>query len=343
MKNTTPKFKLKRELRKYREHMGKHHHHHCDHDHDHDHEHDRGHHHHHHHAPRSDYGRAFLFGILLNAGFVVIEGAYGFFTHSLALVADAGHNLSDVAGLIMAWGAFWLSRKKPNQYFTFGLRKSSILSALFNSLLLMIAVGMILWEAISRFKNPNPINSQSVMIVAGIGIFVNGLTALLFFKDKDHDLNLKGAYLHMAADALVSVGVVFSALIISKTSWFWIDPLMSVIISLVIVHGTWSLLRDSLKLSMDAVPENIDLLKVKEYFESIDEVSDVHDLHIWAISTTETALTVHLTLKDGIINNELITKISIDLKNKFQIHHPTIQTEKLDENFHCELKPEDVL
>ena len=317
--------------------MGNHHHHHHHH-HDHKHEH-----HHHHHHDHKDYGKAFLFGILLNAGFVVIEGAYGFFTHSLALVADAGHNLSDVAGLIMAWGAFWLSRKRPNQYFTFGLRKSSILSALFNSLLLMIAVGMILWEAISRFKNPNPIDSHSVMIIAGIGIFVNGLTALLFFKDKDHDLNIRGAYLHMAADALVSVGVVLSALIISKTSWFWIDPLMSVIISLVIIQGTWSLLRDSLKLSMDAVPENIDLLKVKEYLEGLDEVSDVHDLHIWAISTTETALTVHLTLKHNLIKNDFITKISIDLKNKFHIHHPTIQIEQLDENFHCELKPEDVL
>jgi cobalt-zinc-cadmium efflux system protein len=323
--------------------MSKHHHHH-NHSHDHHHcDHAHEHHHHHHHSPRSDYGRAFLFGILLNAGFVVIEGAYGFFTHSLALVADAGHNLSDVAGLIMAWGAFWLSRKKPNQYFTFGLRKSSILSALFNSILLMIAVGMILWEAITRFKNPNPIDSRSVMIVAGIGIFVNGITALLFFKDKDHDLNLKGAYLHMAADALVSVGVVISAFIISKTSLFWIDPLMSVIISLVIIHGTWSLLRDSLKLSMDAVPENINLLKVKEYLENIDGVFDVHDLHIWALSTTETALTVHITLKHNKIENEFISKISQELKNRFKIHHPTIQIEELDENFHCELKPEDVL
>ena len=324
--------------------MGNHHHHdhnhHCDHDHDHPHGHS---HHHHHHSPRSDYGQAFLFGILLNAGFVIIEGAYGFFTHSLALVADAGHNLSDVAGLIMAWGAFWLSRKKPNQYFTFGLRKSSILSALFNSLLLMIAVGMILWEALSRFKNPNPIDSHSVMIVAGIGIVVNGLTALLFFKDKDHDLNIKGAYLHMAADALVSVGVVISAFIISKTSWYWLDPFMSVIISLVIIHGTWSLLSDSLKLSMDAVPENINLLKVKEYLEHIEGVSDVHDLHIWAISTTETALTVHLTLKHNKIENEFISKISQELKSKFQIHHSTIQTELYDQNFHCELKPEDVL
>ena len=318
------------------------HHHNCKHDqetqaqsHSHDH-------HHHHHAPKN-YNNAFIIGIALNFIFVIVEAVYGFFSHSLALMADAGHNLSDVAGLLLAWGAFWLVRKKPNTQFTFGLRKSTIFSALLNSIILLMAVGIIFWEAIHRLFSPNIIESKTVMIVAGIGILVNAMTALLFFKDKDDDMNIKGAYLHMAADALISLGVVISALIISYTSWYWLDPIISIVISLIIIYGTWDLLVGSLKLSMDAVPEGINPLEVKKYLESLEYVTDVHDLHIWGLSTTETALSVHLTVKNNIIDNKNLVQINEHLKKHFKIHHPTIQIEIFDENFECHLKPEDVV
>ncbi len=318
------------------------HHHNCKHDqetqaqsHSHDH-------HHHHHAPKN-YNNAFIIGIALNFIFVIVEAVYGFFSHSLALMADAGHNLSDVAGLLLAWGAFWLVRKKPNTQFTFGLRKSTIFSALLNSIILLMAVGIIIWEAIHRLFSPNIIESKTVMIVAGIGILVNAMTALLFFKDKDDDMNIKGAYLHMAADALISLGVVISALIISYTSWYWLDPIISIVISLIIIYGTWDLLVGSLKLSMDAVPEGINPLEVKKYLESLEYVTDVHDLHIWGLSTTETALSVHLTVKNNIIDNKNLVQINEHLKKHFKIHHPTIQIEIFDENFECHLKPEDVV
>ncbi len=319
-----------------------HHHHHHHHQHDHDHHGHQDHKHHHHHGPKN-YNTAFVVGISLNILFVLIEGLYGYWSQSLALVADAGHNLSDVAGLLMAWGAFWLARKKPTTKFTFGLRKSSILAALFNAVFLLIAVGIILWEALHRLMNPNVIETQTVMVVATIGIIINGLTAMLFFKDKNDDINLKGAYLHMAADALISLGVVISALIISFTGFYWIDPLVSIVIALVIIYGTWDLLKHSVLLSMDAVPAEIDLVAVKTYLESIENVCEVHDLHIWAMSTTETALTAHLTMTTMNLDNNKLVEISTDLKSKFKIHHPTLQTEMLEENFECHFKPEDVL
>lgn len=315
---------------------GKHHHHH---DHDHDHGHAHG---HHHHGPKN-YNKAFIIGIALNVLFVVIEGFYGFWSSSLALIADAGHNLSDVAGLIMAWGAFWLAGKKPTVKFTFGLRKSSILAALFNAVFLLLAVGIILWEAVQRLMNPNVIESKTVMIVAGIGIVINTLTALLFFKDKEDDINLKGAYLHMAADALISLGVVISAVIISYSGLYWIDPFVSIVISLIIIYGTWDLLKQSVRLSMDAVPADIDPVAVKTYLEKIEDVREVHDLHIWAMSTTETALTAHLTMNKMSIDNKKLVEISGHLKKSFSIHHPTLQLELYEENFECHLKPEDVL
>lgn len=304
------------------------HHHHCNHD--------------HHHTPKN-YNNAFIIGITLNFIFVCVEAIYGYFSHSLALMADAGHNLSDVAGLFMAWGAFWLVGKKPTSQFTFGLRKSTIFSALFNSLFLLMAVGIIIWEAVHRILSPNIVESKIVMIVAAIGIGINALTALLFFKDKDHDMNIKGAYLHMAADALISLGVVVSAAIISYTSWFWLDPVISILISLIIIYGTWDLLRGSLKLSMDAVPEGINPLEVKKYLESIEDVADVHDMHIWGLSTTETALSVHLTVKKDSLDNKKLVQISEYLKKHFKINHPTIQIELYDHNFECHLKPEDVI
>ncbi len=306
------------------------------------HDHGQHHHGHHHHAPKN-YNKAFTIGVGLNFIFVCVEAFYGYWSHSLALMADAGHNLSDVAGLLVAWIAFWLAGKKPTEKYTFGLKKSSILSALFNAVFLLIAVGIITWEAVHRIFRPDVIESKTVMIVAAIGIVINGLTALLFFRDKDDDLNIRGAYLHMAADALISLGVVISAVIISYTSWFWLDPVVSLIISLVIIYGTWDLLRHSVNLSMDAVPEEIDLPEVKKYLSSLEDVCDVHDLHIWAMSTTENALSAHLTVKKNTLDNKKLAMISSHLKKNFKIHHPTIQIELYDEHFECHLKPEDVI
>lgn len=304
--------------------------------------HSHNHHHHEHYVPKN-YNRAFGVGIGLNFTFVVVEAFYGYLSNSLALMADAGHNLSDVAGLVLAWGAFWLASKKPSSQYTFGLRKSSILSALFNSIILLVAVGIILWEAVHRLMNPSAINSKIVIIVAMIGIVINASTALLFFKDKNDDINVKGAYLHMVADALISFGVVLSTIIISYTAWNWLDPVISILISFVIIYGTWDIFKESIYLSLDAVPTSIDPISVRKYLETIHNVQDVHDLHIWSMSTTENALSVHLTMKDKILDNQNLVKITKDLKDQFRIHHPTIQFESLDENFHCAFKPEDVI
>lgn len=307
------------------------HHHNCNHD-------------HHNHTPiPKDYNKAFIFGVFFNLSFVIVEGFYGYFSHSLALMADAGHNLSDVAGLFIAWGALWLSNQKPTTHYTFGLRKSSIFSAFFNAVFLMIAVGIIIWEALHRLWHPSVIEYKTVMVIAGVGIVINTITALLFFKDRHSDINIKGAYMHMAADALISAGVVVSAAVISYTSWNWLDPVVSIIISLIIIYGTWDLLKTSMRLSMDAVPFEIDPLEVKKYLEGIEDVTDVHDLHIWAMSTTETAMSAHLTVKKHSLANSKLVKISHQLKDKFNIHHPTIQIELFEENFECHLKPEDVL
>lgn len=322
--------------------MSEHHHHNHDHDHDHDHDHGHHSHGHHHHQPKN-FNRAFTIGVGLNFIFVIIEALYGYFSHSLALVADAGHNLSDVAGLLLAWGAFWLTQKNPSTRFTFGLRKSSILAALLNALVLMLAVGIILWESIHRLMNPGQVDPKIVMIVAAIGILINGMTAMLFFKDKDEDINLRGAYLHMAADALISLGVVISGFIISLTGLQWIDPFMSIIISLVIIYGTWDLLIHSLHLSMDAVPANINPAEVKHYLESIEDVVDVHDLHIWAMGTTETALTAHLTMKKISMTNEKLSQITGELKHRFKIHHPTLQVELKEDHYLCQFQPDNVL
>lgn len=297
----------------------------------------------HHNQTKRNYNRSFAIGISLNIIFVIIEAMYGFFANSLALLADAGHNLSDVAGLLIAWGAFWLSTRKPTTSYTFGLRKSSILSALLNAFFLLVAIGIILWEAIHRLMTPNIVESKTIMIVAGIGIVVNSLTAMLFFKDKNDDLNIRGAYLHMAADALISAGVVISAVVIFYTSWDWLDPIVSIVISLIIIYGTWNLLKDSIRLSMDAVPADIDPIAVKKYLESLPDVREAHDLHIWAMSTNETALSVHLTMNSNSMTNATLTKISVHLKNNFKIHHPTIQFELYEENFECHFKSEDVL
>ncbi|MBT2187625.1 cation diffusion facilitator family transporter [Sphingobium nicotianae] len=306
---------------------------------DHEHDHGHGHEHSHHHGPGhghapADFGRAFAMGVVLNTGFVVIEGAYGILSGSMALVADAGHNLSDVLGLLIAWGATILSKRSPNHRFTYGLKSSSILAALINAALLLVAVGAIALETVQRFLEPAPVDSLMMIIVAAIGIVINGSTALLFMGGRHGDLNIRGAYLHMAADALVSLGVVAAGVLIMLTGALWIDPLTSLVIILVIAAGSWGLLRDAVKMSLLAVPANIDHGQVAVYLRGQPGVADVHDLHIWSISTTETALTAHLFMPGGHPGNAFIRGLTRDLEAHFRIDHVTIQIE-VDQDEAC--------
>jgi cobalt-zinc-cadmium efflux system protein len=306
-----------------------------DHSHGHSHGHDHGHHHGpgHVHAP-ADFGRAFAIGIVLNSAFVVIEAAYGLISGSMALVADAGHNLSDVLGLLIAWGATILSKRSPNTRFTYGLKSSSILAALINAALLLVAVGAIALETVQRFLDPQPVNSGTMIAVAAIGIVINTGTALLFMRGRHDDLNIRGAYLHMAADALVSVGVVVAGIAIMLSGLSWIDPLTSLIIILVIGVGSWGLLRDSVKMSLLAVPANIDHGQVAVYLRGQPGVAEVHDLHIWSISTTETALTAHLFMPGGHPGNAFLAGLTRDLEETFRIDHVTIPIE-VDQEDDC--------
>ncbi len=293
------------------------------------------------HGP-ADFGTAFIIGIALNTGFVLIEAAYGFFANSVALLADAGHNLSDVLGLIVAWIASILVKRTPTARYSYGLRGSSILAALFNAVFLLVAVGAIAWEAIQRFGTPEPIAGKTVMVIAAIGIVVNGITAWLFASGAKDDINLRGAFLHMASDALVSFGVVLAGFIILLTNWLWLDPLMSLIISAVIIWGTWGLLRDSLAMSMAATPAHIDPVRVREFLMSQAGVASIHDLHIWPISTTEIAMTCHLVIPDGHPGDAFIHRVAEKLATKFKINHPTIQIE-IDPHAACALAPENVV
>lgn len=293
------------------------------------------------HAPAS-FGRAFAIGILLNLGFVITEASYGWISNSVALLADAGHNFSDVIGLAVAWLASILVRTAPNARFSYGLRGTSILAALFSAVILLLAVGAIAWEAVQRFASPQPVASHTVMIVAGIGIVINGVTALLFASGAKTDINLRGAFLHMTADALVSVGVVLAALLIGLTQWFWLDPLTSLAISAVIVWTTWSLLRDSLSMANAAVPAHIDPVKVRDHLRRQIGVIGVHDLHIWPISTTETALTCHLVMPGGTPGDAFLHDLSAALARLFKIGHATIQIET-DPSLACALAPDDVV
>jgi cobalt-zinc-cadmium efflux system protein len=292
--------------------------------------------HQHLHAPAS-FGRAFAIGIILNTGFVLIEGGYGIASNSMALLADAGHNLSDVFGLVVAWVAAILSKRAPSHRFTYGLRGSSILAALFNAVVLLIAVGAIGWEAISRLVAPEPVAGKTVIVVATIGIFVNGITAWLFASGKKADLNIRGAYLHMAADAAVSAGVVLAGLLILFTGWSWLDPITSLLIVSVIVWSTWGLLRDSVAMSLAAVPEGIDRHEVERFLLSRQGVSEFHDLHIWHMSTTEIALTTHLVMAGGSGGDEFLLRTCHELKERYGIAHSTIQIETNGEM--CPLAP----
>ncbi|CAN5451017.1 cation diffusion facilitator family transporter [soil metagenome] len=293
------------------------------------------------HAPAS-FGTAFAIGIGLNTAFVVVETIYGFSSGSMALVADAGHNLSDVLGLVAAWAATMLSKRPPSLRFTYGLRGSSILAALFNAVFLLVAVGAIAWEAVLRLIAPEPVGGVTVMVVAGIGIVINGITAWLFASGRKGDLNIRGAYLHMVADAAVSAGVVLAGLVILFTGWNWLDPAVSLLIAGVIVWGTWSLLRDSTAMSLSAVPRGIDPRAVRDYLEQCTGVVQVHDLHIWPMSTTEIALTCHVVIPAGSPGDAWLMQVAKHLHRDFGIEHATIQVET-DPNSPCALAPEHVV
>jgi cobalt-zinc-cadmium efflux system protein len=302
--------------------------------HDHDHQ-------HHHHRARHD--RAFALGIALNLGFVAVESAYGVLSNSMALLADAGHNLSDVLALALAWGASVLGRREPSHRYTYGLGSTSILAALVNAMLLMLVVGGIALEAVQRLASPVPVATMTVIWVALCAIAVNTATALLFLREREHDLNVKGAYLHMAADAAVSLGVVLAGVGMLYTGWTWLDPVMSLAIAAVIVGSTWGLLRDSLDLSLHAVPPRIDTGMIRGYFSALDGVAEFHDLHIWGMSTTETALTVHLVMPGGHPGDHLMTRIASELHERYGIGHATIQIETGDERHPCALAPDHVV
>ena len=265
---------------------------------------------------------------MLNVGFVAVEAVYGLLSNSVALLADAGHNLSDVLGLLLAWGAATLSKRQPSANFTYGLRRSSILSALFNAVFLLVAIGAIAFEAIQRLGDPQPVAGGTVMAVASVGILVNGITAWLFARGGEHDLNIRGAYLHMAADAAVSAGVVVSGLLILQTGWPWIDSATSLIVVAVILVGTWGLLRRSVNMALDRVPEHIPPADVTDALAALPGVTRVHDLHIWSLSTTEVALTCHLVMPAGCPGDAFLREVSDLLHHRFRIGHSTIQVER---------------
>ena len=292
--------------------------------HSHSHQHDAG--HGHSHAP-ADFGNAFLIGIVLNTAFVVIEATYGWLSGSMALIADAGHNLSDVLALMLAWAASVAAKRPPTDRFTYGYKSSTILAALANAALLLIAVGAILYETIARMAEPAPVEGMTMVVVAGIGIAINTGTALLFLRGRENDLNIRGAFLHMAADALVSLGVVIAGVAILWTGAVWIDPAVSLLIVLVIAWGTWGLLKDSVKMSLLAVPRGISESAVRGYLTGLPGVEAVHDLHIWPMSTTETALTAHLVMPGGHPGDAFLREIAEELEHHHRIGHTTVQVE----------------
>jgi cobalt-zinc-cadmium efflux system protein len=318
--------------------MSKHHHHdhddHNHHGHQHGHAHDHGHHHHHHGDPNS-MGRAFVIAIVLNSVFVAVEFFYGFLANSTALMADAGHNLSDVLGLMLAWGAAILAKRIPNQRYTYGLRSSSILAALFNAMLLMAACGGIAWEAVQQLIHPDPVAGATVSVVAGIGILINGFSAWLFMAGSKDDINIRGAYLHLAADAAISLGVLVAGLIVGYTGWNWVDPAVSMVIVVIIVISTWSLMKQSLRLVMAAVPDNVDRAKIETFLRQQDGVAELLDLHIWAMSTTENALTVQLVMPGGYPGDAAIDAISKALREEFSIQHSTLQVRLASSEVEC--------
>jgi len=271
------------------------------------------------------FSRAFAIGIALNIGFVAVEAFYGWRVGSLALLADAGHNLSDVAGLVLAWGAAMAGGLTPDRRHTYGWRRASIFAAFGNAILLLVAMGSLAWEAISRLNTPMPTEGFTIIVVAAIGVVVNGITAALFMSGRSTDLNIRGAFLHMIADALVSVGVVAAGALYLWTGWTWLDPAASLVIALVIVVGTWGLFKQSLHLMFDGVPDSVDLMAVRAYLLAQPGVEDVHDLHVWAMSTSDIALTAHLVMPAGHPGDAFFKEIATALHDRYEITHPTIQ------------------
>jgi cobalt-zinc-cadmium efflux system protein len=291
-------------------------------------------HNHHHHAPKiTSLNRAFIIGIVLNFGYVIFQIVVGFRINSLSLLSDALHNFADVVALALSLLAFKLASVKATDRYTFGYKKASILVALFNALVLLVSVGAIGYEAIMRFFNPESQQGLTIAMVSGVGILINGFTAMQFFRDKDSDLNVKSAFAHLAADAVVSLGLVVGGILIYYTGWTWIDPVLSLIVALVIIWGTWSLTKDTLRLSLDGVPNNIDLQKVKEEILESPEVASIHHLHVWAISTTENALTAHVVLNQ-ILDFQKINTLKRTIKHHLEhvnIHHATLEFEVADD------------
>ena len=292
---------------------------------------------------KPNFGKAFLVGILLNALFILIEVIWGLKANSLALLADATHNAGDVVALAIAWIASILVKKEPSDKFTYGLRGSTIIASLLNAAMLLVIVGGIAWESISRIFNPEEAASITVMVVAGIGVIINGITAWFFVSGKKDDLNIRGAYLHMLSDAIISIAVVISGLIIYKTGILWIDPLASLGVAIVIIFSTWGLFKDSMKLALQAVPENIDIIALKEYLSNLDNVKEVHDLHVWAISTMDIAASFHLVMKNGHPGDCFIKDVSDKLNRDFKIGHSTVQIELGDTDHECHLASDRVV
>jgi cobalt-zinc-cadmium efflux system protein len=307
------------------------------------HDHSPAHHHGHvhGHAP-SQYGRTFAIATFLNLALVVAQIFYGLAANSLALLADAGHNFGDVMGLLMAWGAFAVADWRPSSRFTYRMRSASILSAFANAVVLLVATGAIAWEAVQRFGQPEDVATSTVIIVAAGAVVVNGVSAWLLSRGSAADLNVRGAFLHMLADAGVSFAVIIAGAGIWLTGWQWLDPAVGLLISAVILFGTWGLLRDSLRLSLDAAPKGIDPDHVRRYLEGLPEVAAIHDLHIWAMSTTETALTCHLVTPRGYPGDAFLHRVANELDHKFKIGHTTVQIE-LNDAGHCVLQPDEVV
>lgn len=291
--------------------------------------------HHHHALPLNNVNKAFIAGIVLNFLFVLIEVVAGLYSHSLSLLSDAGHNLADVGSLALSLLAFRLLKVKSNAQYTYGYRKTSILVALFNSMVLLLSVGAIIYEAAQRLFHPEPIPGVMIAIVAGIGIVINSVTAFMFHSNKDNDLNIKSAYLHLMSDAVISLGIVIGGVIIYYTNWYWMDSILSIIVAIFILYSTWKLLKGSLRLSLDGVPENISLETIKSLGLKLAGVKEIHHIHVWAISTTENALTAHLVIEEQVTKEEE-QKIKDHLKHEFfhlNIHHSTLETER--ENVIC--------
>lgn len=292
---------------------------------------------HNHNYSVDKYNTAIIIGIILNILFVAIELIYGLISNSVALIADAGHNFSDVISLVLALIASLLIKKRTSAKYTYGFKKGSILIAAFNSFLLLIALGGITWEAVHRFYNPVEVSGTTVIVVAFIGIIINGITAFLFVKGKEKDLNIKSAFLHMLTDALVSAGVVISGFLMLFFQLYWIDPLISLVIVALIFVGTWNLFKETIRRSIDAVPEKINITEVKDFLSRLSGVQSVHDLHIWSISTSQVALTVHLVMDNFSKDENFLTDINKQLHDKFEIEHTTIQIETLEQGNNCKL------